>query len=107
MNAVRIHQHGGPDVLTYEDIPEPKIRGAEVLVHVKACAVNHLDLRVRSGIPGMKFSLPHRAGRDIGGELFATGEDCLTRRAGDVFLCYDNPGFVGGLEGALVCARCV
>ena len=58
MKAVRIHAHGGPEVLLLEDIAEPKIKANEVLVRVRACALNHLDLFVRAGIPGMRFPRP-------------------------------------------------
>ncbi len=47
MKAVRFHEHGGLDVLKYEDAPEPEIQPNEVLVKVKACALNHLDLWLR------------------------------------------------------------
>ena len=72
MKAVRIHQFGGPDVLTYEDIPDPKPRKDQVLVRVKACSLNHLDLWVRNGLPGVK--LPHISGSDIAGEVVEVGE---------------------------------
>jgi NADPH:quinone reductase-like Zn-dependent oxidoreductase len=76
MKAVRIHQHGGPEVLVYEDVPEPTLRPDQVLVRVRACALNHLDLFVRAGIPGMSFSMPHVLGSDIAGEIVATGDLC-------------------------------
>ena len=57
MKAVRIHQFGGPEVLNYEDVPDPKPRKDQVLVRVRACALNHLDLWVRKGLPGV--NLPH------------------------------------------------
>jgi NADPH:quinone reductase-like Zn-dependent oxidoreductase len=76
MRAVRIHEHGGPEVLQPEDIAEPRIRPDEVLVRVRACALNHLDLWVRNGIPGMKFAMPHVLGSDIAGEVVAVGEAC-------------------------------
>jgi len=47
MKAVRIHQFGGPEVLTYEDRTYPRLRKDQVLVLVRACAMNHLDLFVR------------------------------------------------------------
>jgi NADPH:quinone reductase-like Zn-dependent oxidoreductase len=72
MKAVRIHQFGGPEVLTYEDIPDPQIRKDQVLVKVKACSLNHLDLWVRKGLPGVK--LPHILGSDIAGEVVEVGE---------------------------------
>jgi len=72
MKAVRIHQFGGPEVLTYEDIPDPQPRKDQVLVRVKACALNHLDVWVRKGLPGVK--LPHILGSDIAGEIAEVGE---------------------------------
>jgi NADPH:quinone reductase-like Zn-dependent oxidoreductase len=72
MKAVRIHQFGGPEVLTYEDIPEPEPRKDQVLVRVRACALNHLDVWVRKGLPGVK--LPHILGSDIAGEVVEAGE---------------------------------
>ena len=72
MKAASIHQHGGPEVLTYEDAPEPTIKANQVLVRVRATALNHLDLFVRAGIPGMKVPMPHVLGSDIVG--FQTGE---------------------------------
>jgi len=72
MKAVRIHQFGGPEVLTYEDIPDPQLRQDQVLVRVKACSLNHLDLWVRGGLPGVK--LPHIPGSDISGQVVEVGE---------------------------------
>ncbi len=72
MKSVRIHQFGGPEVLTYEDIPDPQPRKDQVLVRVKACALNHLDVWVRKGLPGVK--LPHILGSDIAGEIAEVGE---------------------------------
>ena len=72
MKAVRIHEFGGPEVLRYEDVPDPKPRKDQVLVRVKACAMNHLDLWVRKGLPGVK--LPHIPGSDVAGEIVEVGE---------------------------------
>ena len=55
MKCVRIHEHGGLEKLLFEDIPTPKIRSDEVLVNVKAASVNHMDLWVRQGLPGVKI----------------------------------------------------
>ena len=82
MKAARIHQHGGPDVLVVEDIPEPRIKGNQILVRVRACALNHLDLFVRGGIPGMKFPMPHILGSDIAGEVVEVGELCERVKVG-------------------------
>jgi NADPH:quinone reductase-like Zn-dependent oxidoreductase len=80
MKAVRIHEFGGPEVLRYEDIPDPQPRKDQVLVRVKACAMNHLDLWVRKGLPGVK--LPHILGSDIAGEIVETGEYVSGVKAG-------------------------
>ena len=72
MKAVRIHEFGGPEVLRYEDVPDPKPRKDQVLVRVKACAMNHLDIWVRKGLPGV--NLPHILGSDVAGEVVETGE---------------------------------
>ena len=72
MKAIRIHEFGGPEVLKYEDIPEPVLRKDHVLVRVRACALNHLDLWVRKGLPGVQ--LPHILGSDIAGEVAECGE---------------------------------
>lgn len=76
MKLARIYQHGGPEALVYEDAPEPGITANQVLLRVRACALNHLDLFVRAGIPGMKFSMPHVLGSDIAGEIVEVGELC-------------------------------
>jgi NADPH:quinone reductase-like Zn-dependent oxidoreductase len=67
MKAVRFHEHGGLDVLRQEELPEPEPGPGEVLVRVRACALNHLDLWQRRGIPGVR--LPHCVGSDIAGEV--------------------------------------
>ena len=72
MKAARIHEFGGPEVLRYEDVPDPKPRKDQVLVRVRACAMNHLDLWVRKGLPGVK--LPHILGSDVAGEVIQVGE---------------------------------
>jgi NADPH:quinone reductase-like Zn-dependent oxidoreductase len=72
MKAVRIHKFGGPEVLTYEDAPDPHLRKDRVLVRVRACALNHLDIWVRKGMPGV--TLPHILGSDIAGEIAEVGE---------------------------------
>jgi NADPH:quinone reductase-like Zn-dependent oxidoreductase len=72
MNAVRIHQFGGPEVLTYEEVADPQPRKDQVLVRVRACSLNHLDVWVRKGLPGVK--LPHILGSDVSGEIVEVGE---------------------------------
>jgi len=82
MKAIVFHQHGTPDVVKYEDAPEPSARPNEVLIRVKACALNHLDLWVRRGIPGVPIPLPHIPGSDVSGEVAQIGADVTTVRVG-------------------------
>ncbi len=72
MKAVRIHHFGGPEVLQYEDVPDPRPRKDQILIRVRACAMNHLDLWVRKGLPGIR--LPHISGSDVAGEIVEVGE---------------------------------
>lgn len=95
MKAARIHQFGGPEVIAYEDIPEPEIKANEVLLRVRACALNHLDLWVRRGVG--KPPLPHILGSDIAGEVVATGGLCERLQPGQRVLL--SPG--------LSCRQCV
>jgi NADPH:quinone reductase-like Zn-dependent oxidoreductase len=69
MKAVRFHQHGGPDVLRYEDVADPAPGPGEVLVRVRACALNHLDLWERGGLPNVRIPMPHISGSDVAGEI--------------------------------------
>jgi NADPH:quinone reductase-like Zn-dependent oxidoreductase len=96
MRAARIHQHGGPEVLVYEDAPEPSLKPDQVLVRVRACPLNHLDLFVRAGIPGMSFSMPHVLGSDIAGEIVEVGD--LSERV--------KPGWRVLLSPGLSCRQC-
>jgi NADPH:quinone reductase-like Zn-dependent oxidoreductase len=88
MKAVRFHEHGGLDVLRFEEAPEPKIRANEVLVRVKACALNHLDVWLRMGVPGWELAMPHIVGSDIAGEVAEVGEFVKRVKVGErVLLC--------------------
>jgi NADPH:quinone reductase-like Zn-dependent oxidoreductase len=69
MKAVFFEQHGEIDVLKYADLPEPTLNVGEVLVKVKAVALNHLDIWVRRGWKGLNLEMPHITGSDIAGEI--------------------------------------
>jgi NADPH:quinone reductase-like Zn-dependent oxidoreductase len=86
MKAVVFRQHGGPDVLEYGDAPEPHIRPNEVLVEVKACALNHLDIWVRNGLPGIEIPLPHILGNDVSGVVREVGELVTWVKAGEAVM---------------------
>ena len=82
MKAIVFEKHGGPDVLRYVDAPDPVIKANEALVRVKACALNHLDLWVRRGLPGVAIPLPHIPGSDVAGEVAEIGAGVTTVRPG-------------------------
>lgn len=69
MKAVILKQHGDVDQLIYSDVPKPVIGQDEALVRVRACALNHLDIWTRQGMPGIKIPMPHILGCDIAGEV--------------------------------------
>jgi NADPH:quinone reductase-like Zn-dependent oxidoreductase len=94
MHAVRFHEHGDIEVLKYEEAPEPKIQADEVLVKVKACALNHLDLWVRQGVSDWKLQLPHIEGSDVSGEVAEVGSQVKRVKAGARVLLY--PGISCG-----------
>jgi len=74
MKAIIFNEHGGPEVLRYTEVADPKVSPTEVLVRVKACALNHLDLWVRRGLPGISIPMPHIPGSDMAGEVARVGE---------------------------------
>jgi len=80
MRAIRFHEYGGPEVLRYEEVADPVPRLDQVLVRVKACAMNHLDLWVRKGTT--KSPLPHIPGSDVAGEVVEVGKYVTGLRSG-------------------------
>ncbi|MEU3010166.1 quinone oxidoreductase family protein [Nocardia asteroides] len=98
MKAVRIYEHGGPEVLRYVDVPMEHPGPGEVLVKVRATAVNQWDLRYRSGklppnpLPGRPpWPLPFQLGRDAAGEIVATGEGVTRWKVGDRVVQMPHP----------------
>ena len=83
MKAVIFEQHGGPEVLKLAAVPDPQIKPNEVLVEVRACALNHLDVWVRGGLPGIKIPLPHILGNDVVGVVREVGELATWVKPGD------------------------
>jgi NADPH:quinone reductase-like Zn-dependent oxidoreductase len=71
MKAMVIRRHGGPEVLEAAELPDPVPAAGEALVRVRACALNHLDLWARAGLPTLKVPFPHVLGSDIAGEIAA------------------------------------
>jgi NADPH:quinone reductase-like Zn-dependent oxidoreductase len=94
MNAVRFHHHGGPEVLRVEEAPEPQLGPGEVLVRVRACALNRLDLWARNGLDRVTIPMPHISGSDVAGEVVsAPGLDV-------------NAGRRVMLQPGISCGRC-
>lgn len=100
MKAIVYAMHGGPEVLQYRDALDPTIGAGEILLRVKACALNHLDLWLRKGIPSLKIPLPHIPGSDVAGEIAQVGAGVTNVRAGDRVML--QPGISCGQ-----CANCL
>jgi len=98
MKSVRFHQHGGPEVLQYEDAPTPEPRPGEALVRVRACALNHLDLFQRRGLERVTIPFPHISGADVAGEVAQAPEGTFS--IGQRVML--QPGLACGR-----CARCL
>lgn len=69
MKAVFINRHGGPDVLELGELPKPVPEAGEVLIRVRACGLNHLDIWIRRGLPNLKLTYPHVPGSDFAGHV--------------------------------------
>jgi NADPH:quinone reductase-like Zn-dependent oxidoreductase len=100
MKAIVYAEHGGPEILRYTDVAEPVIGAGEVLVRVRACALNHLDLWLRQGIPSLKIPLPHIPGSDIAGEVARVGDGVTNVKAGERVML--QPGISCG-----ACEKCL
>ena len=83
MRAIRIHEHGGPEKLLFEEMASPPMRADEARVRVRAAGLNHLDLWVRRGIPGVKYPLPLTPGCDGAGLILEVGAAVRGFAAGD------------------------
>ena len=94
MKAVVFHEHGGVGKLEYTDVPEPKISPDEVLVRVRACALNHLDIWMREA-SGFPIEMPHISGNDIAGEVAEVGANVKTVRVGQRVII--SPGVTDGV----------
>jgi NADPH:quinone reductase-like Zn-dependent oxidoreductase len=130
VKAVRFHEFGGVDVLRVDEVDDPRPGPGEVLVRIRASALNHLDVDVREGISRFPVNLPHTLGIEVAGEVEEVGEgvdgwqrgdrvnpyimdtcgDCRYCRTGRENLCL-TPGFIsfstggGYAEGVVVKAR--
>ncbi|MGH0037950.1 MAG: zinc-binding dehydrogenase [Myxococcota bacterium] len=92
MKAACFHEHGGPEVLVVEEWPDPRPGPGEVLVEVRAAALNHLDLWVRRGLP-VRIEMPHVGGADVAGSVLEVGSRVDSFRPGDRVVAYPLLGF--------------
>jgi NADPH:quinone reductase-like Zn-dependent oxidoreductase len=95
MRVAIFHEYGGPEVIRIEELPTPEPAPGEVLIRVRAVALNHLDLWVRRGI-GIETTMPHVGGSDIAGVVDALGPGVGDRTVGERVVV--NP--------SLSCGRC-
>ncbi|MBI5945285.1 MAG: zinc-binding dehydrogenase [Chloroflexi bacterium] len=92
MKAVLFHQHGGPEVLEYADLPTPEPKPGQALIRLRAAALNRMDVFVRNGWPGLKLELPHINGADGAGEIVSLGKDASGFAAGERVVLNANLG---------------
>ncbi|MFQ5746192.1 MAG: zinc-binding dehydrogenase [Gemmatimonadota bacterium] len=94
MRAAFFRRHGDPEVIELGEAPEPAVASGSVVVEVRAAALNHLDLWVRRGIPGLELQLPHIGGSDVAGIVAEVGPDAGAWTPGDRVIV--NPGLSCG-----------
>jgi NADPH:quinone reductase-like Zn-dependent oxidoreductase len=92
VKAIIFSNHGGSEVLQYADFPTPEPGAGQVLVHLKAAALNRMDLWTRAGWPGIKLEYPHIPGADGAGEIAAVGTGVRGWKAGDRVVINSNLG---------------
>lgn len=92
MKAILFHKHGGPEILEYADFPTPKPNSGEVLIRLRAAALNRMDVFVRNGWPGLKLELPHIPGADGSGEIVELGDGVSEFKVGDRVVINANLG---------------
>jgi NADPH:quinone reductase-like Zn-dependent oxidoreductase len=100
VQGYRISHHGGPEVLEWSELANPRPRPHEVVVAVRACSLNHLDLWVRNGIAGVRYPLPLVPGSEVAGDIFELGAGVEGWHVGDAVL------IAAGLSCG-VCERCL
>lgn len=99
MKAVHFDAHGGLGNLKVGDLPAPSLGPGDVRVRVKAAALNHLDLFVLEGWPGLKVPLPHVGGTDLAGVVAEVAPDVRGVRVGDEVLVNPGLNFAAGPDG--------
>jgi NADPH:quinone reductase-like Zn-dependent oxidoreductase len=92
MKAIFFEKHGEIDTLKYADIPQPEPRPGEALIRVRAVALNHLDVWVRRGWPGLHLDMPHIGGADVAGDIVGVNLPGTTWTPGTRVIV--NPGII-------------
>jgi NADPH:quinone reductase-like Zn-dependent oxidoreductase len=82
MKALYFDEHGELEVVKFGEVPTPEPGAGEVLVRVRACALNFLDIWVRRGWPGLKLKKPHWCGADVAGEIVELGDQVTDWQVG-------------------------
>jgi NADPH:quinone reductase-like Zn-dependent oxidoreductase len=100
MKAFQISQHGGPEALEWKELSRPEPRADEVLVRVRACALNRLDLWVRNGVEGHTFPLPLIPGSEVAGDVAVVGDAVPDIEP-------DTPTLVAPAVSCGRCERCI
>jgi NADPH:quinone reductase-like Zn-dependent oxidoreductase len=92
LKAILFYQHGGPEVLKYEDFPTPEPGRGEAQVRLRVAALNRSDIFTREGWPGLKLDYPHIPGGDGAGDVSALGEGVTQFEIGDRVVINGNLG---------------
>jgi NADPH:quinone reductase-like Zn-dependent oxidoreductase len=100
MKAIVFEEFGGPEKLGEKEVTDPTCGPNEVVVKIEACALNHLDIWVRQGVPGADIEMPHIGGSDICGEIIEIGNRVCGRKVGERVVV--SPGI-----GCRVCEYCL
>lgn len=96
MKAIYFERHGGPDVLQYGERPAPAIRPGTVRIDVHATSLNHIDIFLRRGLPGLKINLPHIPGCDAAGVVSEVGAGVVNVKVGERVL----------MDPSIACGQC-
>lgn len=83
MKAARFHEYGDASVLVLDDAPDPVAGHGEVVVRVRACGINHVDIDMRNGSSRLPLQLPHTLGMEFAGEIAALGDGVVGWAVGD------------------------
>jgi NADPH:quinone reductase len=93
MKAVYLTETGSPEVLRFGELPEPSIGPTDVLIRVRACSLNRLDVFTREGSHGTRITPPHVLGGDVAGEVVRVGEGVDGFRPGDQVIANGRGGY--------------